>query len=281
LEYKVTFPIDEAGEYNILGYIDRIAVAKDGTYEIHDYKTSGRLPTQAEIDKDKQLALYQMAVKDMWPDVSKLDLVWHYMVFGKELRSRRTPKQLAGLKKEIMASIRKIEEDSDFRPKESALCDWCAYFSYCPAKKHEMAMAGLSPEEYAGESGVTLVNKYAELESRKEKVERDIEKVKSALIEYAREKGVENIKGSGHRVMVRFYRGLALPRKDEPGRRELEELVKASGLWDQVSMMSPVSLSKLVERGALDDELAEKISAMGRQEERPWVKLKKLGRGRD
>jgi hypothetical protein len=142
-------------------------------------------------------------------------------------------------------------------------------------------MAGLSPDEYAKESGVTLVNKYAELESRKEEVERDLEKVKSALIEYAKEKGVEIIKGSGHRVMVRFYKGLSLPRKDEPGRKELEELVKASGLWDQVSMMSPVSLAKLVERGALDEDLAEKISAMGRQEERPWVKLKKLGRGRD
>jgi len=281
LEYKVTFPIDEAGDYTILGYIDRIAVAKDGTYEIHDYKTSGRLPTQAQIDKDRQLALYQLAVADMWPDVKQVDLVWHYMVFGKEIRSRRTPKQLAGLRQDVMASIRKIEEDSDFRPRESALCDWCSYFSYCPAKKHEMAMAGLSPEKYAKESGVTLVNKYAELETRKDEIERDLEQVKAALITYAKEKGVEIVKGSGHRVMVRFYKGLSLPRKDEPGRRELEELVKASGIWDQVSMMSPVSLSKLVERGALDDELARKISAMGRQEERPWVKLSKLRRGRD
>jgi len=281
LEYKVTFPIDESGEYTILGYIDRIAVARDGTYEIHDYKTSGRLPTQAQIDKDQQLALYQLAVSEMWPDVKKVDLVWHYLVFGKELRSQRSPEQLAGLKKEVMASIRKIEEDSDFRPRESALCDWCSYFSYCPAKKHEMAMAGLSPEEYAKESGVTLVNKYAELETRKNEIERDLEQVKAALIAYAREKGTENIKGSGHKVLVRFYKGLSLPRKDEPGRRELEELVRASGIWDQVSMMSPVSLSKLVERGALDDELAAKISALGRQEERPWVKLSRLRRGRD
>jgi putative RecB family exonuclease len=281
LEYKVAFPIDEAGEYTILGYVDRIAVARDGTYEIHDYKTSGRLPTQAQIDKDRQLALYQIAVADMWPDVKRVDLVWHYLVFGKELRSRRTPTQLDGLKQDIMASIRKIEEDSDFRPRESALCDWCAYYSYCPAKKHEIAMSGLSPEKYAKESGVTLVNKYAELEAKKDEIERDLEQVKAALITYAKEKQVEVIKGSDHRVMVRFYKGLSLPRKDEPGRRELEELVKASGLWDKVSMMSPVSLSKLVERGALDDELARKISDMGRQEERPWVKLSKLRRGFD
>ena len=67
----------------------------------------------------------------------------------------------------------------------------------------------------------------------------------------------------------------------EPGieDRELEELVKAEGLWEQVAVMSPVSLSKLVERGALDTELARKISDMGRQEERPWVKLSKLRRG--
>lgn len=281
LEYRVAFPIDEDGDYTILGYVDRIAVARNGTYEIHDYKTSGRLPTQAEIDKDRQLALYQLAVRDMWPDVKQVDLVWHYLVFGKELRSRRTPKQLEGLKQETMARIKTIEADSDFRPRESALCDWCPYPPYCPAKRHEFMMSELSPEKYAKESGVTLVNKYAELETKKDEIERELEQVKAALIAYAKEKEIEIIKGSDHRVMVRFYKGLSLPTKDEPGRRELEELVKASGLWDQVSMMSPVSLSKLVERGALDTDLAQKISAMGRQEERPWVKLSKLRRGGD
>jgi putative RecB family exonuclease len=279
LEYKVAFPIDEAGDYTILGYVDRLAVAKDGTYEIHDYKTSGRLPTQAQADKDRQLALYQLAVRDMWPDVKQVDLVWHYLVFGKEIRSRRTSKQLDNLKQDVMARIRTIEADSDFRPRESALCDWCAYTPYCPAKRHEFEMSELSPEKYASENGVTLVDKYAELDTRKTEIERDLEQVKAALIKYAKDKEIEIIKGSGHRVMVRFYKGLALPRKDEPGRRELEELVKAEGLWEQVAVMSPVSLSKLVERGALDTELARKISDMGRQEERPWVKLSKLRRG--
>jgi len=37
-------------------------------YEIHDYKTSRRLPMQATIDRDRQLALYQMAVHQMMAD---------------------------------------------------------------------------------------------------------------------------------------------------------------------------------------------------------------------
>jgi putative RecB family exonuclease len=281
LEYRVSFPIDEAGNYRIRGVIDRLSVSKDGTYEIHDYKTSGRLPTQDQVDTDRQLALYHLAVGQMWPDVKDVELVWHYLVFGKELRSRRTAGELENLRRAVVERIRIIEADTDFRPRESALCDWCPYPPYCPAKKHEFEMAGLSPGEYAGERGVTLVNRYADLDRRKAEIETEIEQVKDALIDYAREKEIEVVKGSDHRVLVRFYRGLALPRKDEAGREELERLVKESGLWEQVAVMSPVSLAKLVEKGRLDPELARKISDMGRQEERPWVKLSRLRRGDD
>lgn len=278
LEHLVFFPLDEDENYWVRGVIDRIAMGSDGTYEIHDYKTSGRLKTQNQVDKDPQLALYQIAVERMWKDVRTVELVWHYLVFDKELRSNRSPEELEHLKRDTLETIESIKKDVEFRPHESALCNWCPYTEYCPAKKHALLMESIPPNEYRNEPGVKLVNAYADLERKRADVEREIRKVKEALIDYARKNQVEVIRGSGHRVLVRFYKGLAFPGKDDPDRKALEDLVKESGLWQRVSVMSPVSLAKLVERGALDAELARKIATMGREEERPWVKLSRLDR---
>ena len=278
LEHLVFFPLDEDQKYWVRGFIDRVALTEGGKYEIHDYKTSGRLKTQGQIDKDQQLALYQIAVQRDWKDAETVELVWHYLAFGKEMRSARSPEELERLKRETLELIRSIESETDFRPKETALCGWCAYQEYCPAKKHLLMTGDLPKNEYLNEPGVKLVNKYAELESKRAELEMDLRKVKEALIAYARNHEVEVVRGDGHRVLVRFYKGLSFPRREEPGRQELEDLVRESGLWEKVSVMSPVSLAKLVERGHLDEGLARRIAAMGKEEVRPWVKLSGPGR---
>jgi len=60
IERQVFINLDGQGEYRLRGYIDRIDQAKDGIYEIHDYKTSKSLPEQSRMDEDRQLALYQI-----------------------------------------------------------------------------------------------------------------------------------------------------------------------------------------------------------------------------
>jgi putative RecB family exonuclease len=132
LEHKVTSSLDQAGRYRIQGYVDRLVRVRPGHYEVHDYKTSGRLPAQDQIDADRQLALYQLGVAGMCPDAEEIELVWHYLAFGKELRSRRTPEALERLKKTTIALIDRIEADTEFTPIKSLLCQWCAYLSICP-----------------------------------------------------------------------------------------------------------------------------------------------------
>jgi hypothetical protein len=68
----------------------------------------------------------------MCPDAEEIELVWHYLAFGKELRSRRTPEALERLKKTTIALIDRIEADTEFTPIKSLLCQWCAYLSICP-----------------------------------------------------------------------------------------------------------------------------------------------------
>ena len=43
-------PLDDEGRYNCKGIIDRLMLAPDGAFEIHDYKTGSSLPDEAELD---------------------------------------------------------------------------------------------------------------------------------------------------------------------------------------------------------------------------------------
>ena len=162
-EMPLTFNIAHCG---IRGYVDRLAYRGDGIYEIHDYKTSGYLPSQDKIDADRQLALYQIGIKEQYPDARDVRLIWHYLLFDKELTSTRTDAQLEDLKKDIVSLIETIENDTAFEPRESSLCDWCEYPEYCPAKRHGLAVQNLPPNEYLAEEGVSLVNKFASIKVR-------------------------------------------------------------------------------------------------------------------
>jgi putative RecB family exonuclease len=135
-EMAVVFPLDGERDVQIKGYIDRLVRLAPGFYEIHDYKTSRRLPTQAEIDRDRQLALYQMAVNRMMPDVRQVRLVWHYLAHGRRLRSLRTPEALEQLRCATLALIDRVEDAGrrdDFPAVRSRLCGWCDYRPVCPA----------------------------------------------------------------------------------------------------------------------------------------------------
>jgi putative RecB family exonuclease len=147
LERYIRFPLDDQGRYKCKGIIDRLMIAPDGAYEVHDYKTGSKLPEQKELDEDRQLALYQVGVQTLWPDAKAVRLVWHLVAFDVEMRSVRSQEDLGKLKAELGELIERIEAEREYAPHESALCDWCAYQDLCPAKKHLVKVAELPKED--------------------------------------------------------------------------------------------------------------------------------------
>jgi putative RecB family exonuclease len=133
LEEKVLFPISE--EHEIRGIIDRLAKNQDGTLEIHDYKTSRRLPNPEQVSSDVQLALYEIAIRHRWPETKSVSLVWHYLAFDKEIKITKTTEQLEAVKRNTGDLIQRIEAAKSFPAQVTALCDWCEYKEICPAMK--------------------------------------------------------------------------------------------------------------------------------------------------
>lgn len=130
-EKEIIINLDENTQ--IKGFIDRLAYnIENGYYEIHDYKTANNLPSQEKMDEDRQLALYSIAIKEMYGRDKEVILVWHYLAHNHKIISRRTEEQLEKLKDTTKQLIKEIEQTEDFISNRSILCDWCEYKSVCP-----------------------------------------------------------------------------------------------------------------------------------------------------
>ncbi|MBT3691466.1 PD-(D/E)XK nuclease family protein [archaeon] len=137
-EKKLIMSLDLDGKYKIIGFIDRLIHHQDtNIFEVHDYKTSATLKSQEELDQDRQLALYAIGIRKLYPQVNDVKLVWHYLDFNKTVSSERTVEQLETLRQEIMQLIDKVESATEFPPLSSILCKWCEFRSYCPTLKEE------------------------------------------------------------------------------------------------------------------------------------------------
>jgi len=132
IEAPIQLVLDGDGRYRARGVVDRITRRRDGVFEIHDYKTSGYLPPQSRVDDDRQLALYQIGLEQTYAEAREVELVWHYLVFNRTLRSRRSPEALADLRDSTMRLIDAIEAETVFAPKPGPLCRWCDYAELCP-----------------------------------------------------------------------------------------------------------------------------------------------------
>jgi putative RecB family exonuclease len=151
LEKQIRFQIDEEGKYRIRGVIDRLVRAQDGALEIHDFKTSARVPPQAALDSDRQLALYEIGVRQQLREEGEIRLVWHYVLSNQLRTSVRTPEQLADLRAATAAIIDRIRREREWTPRPGPLCNWCDYKAICPVfREEEKEEAELSGAE-AGE----------------------------------------------------------------------------------------------------------------------------------
>ncbi len=91
------------------------------------------MPSQAEADEDRQLALYQIGIGARFGAQRPVRLVWRYLRQRRTLVSTRTPEQLGELAAQTRALIDRIRSETAFEPKPSALCRWCEYREGCPA----------------------------------------------------------------------------------------------------------------------------------------------------
>lgn len=273
LETEKTVELDDKHHVHIR--IDRLTMADNNIYEIHDYKTSNRLPTQKDLDEDRQLAIYAYGIKKMYPDAKEIKLVWHFLAFDKEMASVRKPEHLEALRKEILKLIGTIEAEQKFHSSVSALCDWCQFQAMCPEWKHKFETEPLEANEYLKEEGVTLVNEYTAAKEEAGKLDEKLEKLREALVEYAKKKGINTIFGSDVKAAVNFYPKLGFPKKGDKEQKEFFEAIKKIGLWDKLATVDVYELAKMINNKELHPDLLKLIKKFITEEEIARVSLRR------
>ena len=284
IEREVTVALPQ--DRRLRGYLDRLAQNPDSAYEIHDYKTSGHLPGQPDVDQDRQLALYQIGVQQEFRDATQVRLIWHYMAFDKTLVSERSRQQIEALQHSVVELIKEIESAKEFPPRKSALCDWCEFQDICPLWRHPVKVRELAPKEFKRESGVKLVDRLAKLKQEKVKIgdsvkpqldtiDERIKEVEAQLIELAKREGLEIVQGSQHQARVKLGTKWKIPGKNDPEREDLVRILQQSGLWDEVSTVDPFELDVILKSGQVDPVTLKQIEQIAPLEETSRVTLSK------
>jgi putative RecB family exonuclease len=259
LEMRVELALDESGDHMLMGYVDRVVKVADGVWEIHDYKTSSTLATQQQADVDRQLALYEIAVQAAYPDARDVTLVWHYLAFDHEVRSRRTPEQLEALKAETLAAVLAIENADEFPTKVCSLCDWCEFRASCPAWVQVDAVAAVPRDARRDEPLAKLVDEYMDATDAAARATVERDHLRDAIVARSDAEGLDRLAGTDFIVRVFRYDSLKLPDAKDPRRAELESAIRAAGQWDRFAQLNGFALSKAVESRDLPEELLSEV----------------------
>lgn len=229
---------EERGIHTVSGSIDRIDKTADG-YEIIDYKTSRKMPSQEKVDQDIQLSIYLKAFLDRYPKererLDKITVSLYYLKHGVKLSSTRTLADLEALENRFLEVIDAIESEA-FDPILSPLCDWCGYKKICPLWKHqykETHAVEFTEAEAAIDEFVTLRKQMAAEKQR-------LGKLQSLILEYMEQEGVDRVFGETG-ILAKSLRSTY---KYDP--EKLRDILEPLDKWEAVLKVDGIALRNIL-----------------------------------
>jgi CRISPR/Cas system-associated exonuclease Cas4 (RecB family) len=191
LENHFEAPIEaKDGSIHILaGKIDRIDKLNDGEYEIIDYKTGKRMPSQDSLNNDLQLSLYSFALQKRWPHLKPdgIKLSLYFLKHGEKLSAVSSKETTEKAKNHVLKTISDIEEKlqkgTTFEPTPNPLCDWCGYKPMCPAWRHLYQKSEIRNPKSENEINA-IVKEYFEIKNTQQKNDARLEELQGQIKDY-------------------------------------------------------------------------------------------------
>ena len=238
LESRFQVEMGKEGEKHIItGIIDRIDKTEDG-YEIIDYKTTRKLPSQEKVDNDLQLSIYLAAFLKRYPkeveNLDKIKVSLYYLKHGVKLSSQRSLSQVKESEIFILNLIDQIGA-SKFEPTLSGLCDWCGYQNLCPMWKHKF-----KKEEAEDIDSAKIIEEYIALKDEiKSKADR-IGELQEKLSEYMDREDVDQVFSDAGRIL-RSIRKTYKYDKDK-----LKAILEPLDKWESVLKVDGIALKNIL-----------------------------------
>jgi putative RecB family exonuclease len=261
-EYQVTFPLDQ---YQITGFIDRLDQTPEGHYEIHDYKTSSRLPTKADCMRDRQLALYHMGILEAFPEAQQIELVWHYLRFDQEIRLNKSAQELEECKRKTLELIHTIEKDQCFAPKESALCSWCEYGPLCPVKGFKGSGSSFYPKNKPGDKPAKLLQRYAKLHQRIQNQEKqlillrkEMNHLRQEIDDFSQTHQCQEFHNPEVSLLIEKRKRICFP-ENENKAKALQQWLEQKQLWNDLSSLDLQKIRNYMQNHQADPGVKKKL----------------------
>lgn len=234
LESRFEVLIEDAkrGETHVLaGRIDRIDKTEDG-YEIIDYKTTRRMPSQDEVDRDLQMSLYSLGLQKRWPHLrpENITLSLYFLKHGEKLSTKRTPESTEATGREVLKTIgeirKKISSGERFEPAPGAWCGFCPYKPICPAWRHLYK----SRESRIGnqEEIDAALKEYFALLKRAGAEEERLNELKAKIRGYMEAEGYDRVFGEDG------YVSLSHQKRFSYDFEKVREILEPLGKWDEI-----------------------------------------------
>jgi len=238
--------------------IDKLGFDANDNYYVCDYKTNSKMIMQETADADRQLAMYSIWVRDKFKDAKKVFLKWYMLAFNKAILSERTDEQLEKLQQDVMAKIQEIQRattQDKFPRITGGLCNYCVYQKMCPSFSHLAQLEEKPLKEYKEDDGLKLVDEYAHVINAIAELDRKKEELRQALIEFAGQKGIDNVFGTSGKVSVKEEEKIVMPEDRGP----FMKMLKERGLYEKFSQLSYSALNAAYKNNELPPDLAKKL----------------------
>lgn len=234
----------------ISGIIDRIDKTEEG-YEIIDYKTGRKMPSQQNVDENMQLSVYMRAFLKRYPkeqaSLQKISVSLYFLRHNVKLTSTRNEEELAEVDAQFLEVIHDIE-DQKFNPRVSPLCDYCGFQKICPMWRHKFKDERKLETQEVQEA----ISEYLDIKERATTDRKRLGELQGLITEYMDQEGVERIFGETkiieRAVRTTYAYDMASVRRLLEPKGLFERVIKIDGVaLKKVSGELPFSLKKEIE----------------------------------
>lgn len=243
LETPFEVPILEKKEFHqITGRIDRIDKLEDGSFEVIDYKTTKKMPSQENVDKNFQLSVYYLGVINRWPSLKEenrpVKLSLYYLRHGEKLSAFQTSQQIKETQERILDLINQIAK-SDYQPRANPLCDWCQYQPYCPLFKHKfLDQESPTPDEKEIKE---VIKEYFQIKNKRDQDNKRLVELKRMLNQYCDKYGLDRVFGQNGYITRLSQKRFSY------NFQKVKEILEPIGKWNQILTIDKIKFKKTID----------------------------------